>query len=435
MLGYASGNLGKNIVASTLGLFLIFYMTDILGIDPEIAGLVILVSLIWDALLDPVVGLISDRTKNALGKYGAYILLGAPMTALSFIAIFTLPVQSTSPLLVVTICLILFRTSYTLIDLPHNALLSRISGDSRERSTIAIARFFFSAVGSLCIALAGFTIFSDAPDQAQTTSFQSFSIFAGIICVLAMWVSWFAVRHQDKTAPSDRIPFRLQLRSAAKMMGDKDARIVIAVGFFTGLTTPVFAKALSYFGKYNLADETSIAAGLTAMMAGQALSTPLWIRMSHRFDKATALQAAHLMMIVGLFLFGLLITESGFPYMVLAFLVGAGAGGVFSIIWGMAPDVVDKQQLATGARSEAVYFSLLILAMKIALGLGMALFGGLLSALDYASNSMQTPSTLLGIKLLMCATPAIGSIICLISLKRYTISHRHHEDIAMKLSK
>lgn len=425
LIGYSSGNFGKAIVWNTLELFFIFYLTDILNIEPARAGLLILISLLWDAVLDPVVGLLADRTQTRFGKYGPYILIGAPLCAASYMSIFL--VQEFAPagsaLTLAFISLLFFRTTYTLIDLPHNALLARVSYHSRERSLAAILRFSFSSLAVLVISVS--SIFILAPDNLnqQANHFRNFSVAAAMLSVSAMWLSWRSVRNRDQNAPSPRTTFATQLSSLKYVFTSRNALILLWVAFITALCLPIFAKGLSYFAKYNLGEEQWAGYALTSMVIGQILSILAWLWMSKRMEKASTLGAAHGILIISMLLFSAFANSGQAAIYLLAGFVGIGAAGAYSIFWGMAPDVIDSIEAEYGIRLEALYFSLIILAMKFAIALGFGVFGGMLSIVGYVANAEQSQMALSGIHTIMWAMPILGSIAVCVALQWYSITH------------
>lgn len=431
--GYASGNFGKNIIANTLGYFLLFYITDVLSIDAKVAGLVIFSALIVDAILDPIIGFISDRTYSRFGKYGGFIIFGAPLCAMSFVGIFFLPLTSDQPLFTLVGCLMLFRASYTLIDLPHNALLSRISHNSRERVHLATLRFFCSSIGSLCVSLAAFHIFAPNSNIEQAQLFQQFSIFAAICSLITMWISWYSIKERDQLGIQPQISWKQQLLGVKYVFVDKQALIILLASFFAALCIPIFAKCLTYYCKYNLNDQSLIAKGLTIMVVAQTLSTPIWSSLSRRYEKHHSLIGAHLLNIVAVVFFFLFVTQYDFNFALGCLLVGAAAGGLWSIIWGMAPDVVDKLNVDKTIRSEAVFIALVVVVMKIGHAIGATMVGSILANTGYIANVDQGPDTLRAIGLILLIVPFLGSAICIICLQQYQLLHGQHQLIQQKL--
>lgn len=424
--GYAGGNFGKNILANTLAYFLVFYATDILAIRASTAGLIALSAALLAAALDPVIGVLADRTRSRWGKYGHFILFGAPFASFFLVMIFLVPAKSPFPALSLFAFLILFKISYGLMDLPHNALMGRITVGSRERSFTATLRFLFSSLGSLSIALGAFAIFAgDA--GAQANRFLAFAAIAGILSLAAMWISWLSVAGKDRALPIRVETVRRQFAGIRQAVGDRDGFAILMVCLLSGATFPVFAGSLAYFAKYNLEDEGLIPVGIIAMIAGQIVSVPFWMRLSMIFEKSWALMAAHGLAIIALVTLFIDLTWHRTALVVLIFLVGAAGGGIWSIIWAMVPDVTDKLEASTGIRSEAVMFSMSSLSMKVGLSASAGLLGLFLYLSGFEAGVSQDAGTLLGIKAIMCLIPAAGSAAIILCLLPYRLTHEAHQ--------
>ena len=140
-LGYGIGDFGFNLFFTTASLYLLFYYTDVLGLSPATAGWVFAVALIWDALFDPVMGFIANRTRTRWGRYRPYLLFGGVPLAISWALMF-LPVPFTGGALVMFAVAthILFRTLYGVVGMPYLALSATMTRDSHERGILASIR-------------------------------------------------------------------------------------------------------------------------------------------------------------------------------------------------------------------------------------------------------------------------------------------------------
>lgn len=424
--GYSAGNLGKNILANTLVYFLIFYATDLLGLAAEKAGLIVLIATIWGAILDPLVGLLADRTRSRLGKYGPFMLCGAPLASVSLVLIFALPVGSPHAGVMLLALLLAFKLFYALVDLPHNALMARISSDSRERSTIATTRFLFSSLGSLAIALGAFGMFCEGASGTQADRFLGFAAVAGFVSLAALWVSWLSVAREDRTAGYRLQKFSGQIHGLRALFRDREALILIFAGFLSGAAIPLFVRGLPYFCKYNLGDDGLVPVGIITLVLGQIVSVPLWRRLAVQIEKSKTLLLSHALGVIAHTAFYVSPSQAGLAYVIPIFLVGVAAGGIWSIIWAMAPDVVDKAEGECGVRSEAVIFSFASVAMKLGIAVGAWLFGFLLQAVGFQAGEMLEVQTLSGIKVIMAVLPALGSLGVIVCLLFYRLTHDHH---------
>lgn len=430
---YASGNFGKNILWNTTEILLLFLLTDLLGIDPAVAGAVILISLILDALLDPLVGMLAEKIRTPIGQFGPLLLAGAPLAALSFIGLLSLPLLGRNELWIVIPAILAFRIGYTLIDVPHNSLLARASFDSRRRSSIAGLRFVFSSIASLVLALAIAPLVS-RDDPLSPTGLVTFACLAGLSSAVVMVLSWLAVRQSDiatartmKRAP----PFGAILRS---LWSNRNYLHVLALSGVAALTLPLFAKSQLYVTRYVMDAPELVSPGLLAMIVGQFVGLPLWTWIAQTRENATAMTGAHAWLLVSAAGFALLGTHSVALYLGFCAAIGIAASGIYSVIWAMIADCVEDGQSRSGNRAEATLFAFATLVQKSAIGIGAAIFGLSLSWSGYEAGevaSSQVRWTMIG---LATGMPLLGAIGCLVLLGGFRLSHSDHDAAAHQIA-
>lgn len=405
---------------------LLFVLTDLLGIDPAVAGGVILFSLVLDAALDPAIGVIAEKLRTPIGQYGPLILVGAPLAALSFIALLSLPLLGLNELWVVAPVLLLFRFSYTLIDVPHNSLLTRASFDSRQRSRIAGLRFLFSTLASLTLAVAIAPLVSRAAPLSPTGLAQ-FSVVAGAASVLVMFLSWLAVRRSDIEISRTTVRPASLATVIKSLRTNRNYLSVLALSGVAALTLPLFAKSQLFVTRYVMDAPDLASPALLCMIFGQFLGLPFWTWLAQRRENASALGGAHAWLVLAACGFILLGTQNTGFYLLLCAAIGVAASGVYSVIWAMIANCVEHGQSLTGSRVEATLYALATLVQKSAIGVGAAIFGIALSASGYTAGQDATPlvkATMIG---LASGAPLIGSIVCLMLLRGFSLSHSDHE--------
>ena len=314
-LAYASGNLGKNLIWSTAEFTLLFMLTDMLGVDPAVAGLVFLAGLMVDAVADLGVGAAAQRAAHPLRLYGWFILLGAPLCAATFALLCSLPVLGVSSLAMITAAVLLFRATFALADVPHNAL---IAGSSRTRNRVAGYRFGFSTVAIALVAVAMPAI-TASPGRADALA--GFCMAIAALMVAALWLSWFAVRGNGRQSAANR-----QTIGTRHMLASTNFRWLMLIALLTGLGPPLFAKGAVYYATYVLREPSASQAMLAGLVIGQLLSLPVWIWLSSRFEKGSILCATHMIAGVAILLFWLL-APGGTALLLVCSLVGAGLSG------------------------------------------------------------------------------------------------------------
>lgn len=430
---YASGNFGKNILWNTTEVLLLFLLTDLLGIDPAVAGAVILMSLVLDALIDPLVGMLLEKVRTPLGQFGPVMLVGAPLAAFSFVGLMSLSWLGRNELWIVIPTLLLFRVGYTLIDVPHNSLLSRAAFDSRRRSGIAALRFGFSSLASLVLAIVIAPLVSQ-DDPLSPTGLVIFACVAGLASACVMVLSWFAVRRADiemTRSMSAAVALRDVLRS---LWRNTNYLYVLALSGVAALTLPLFAKSQLYVTRYVMEAPDVASGGLLAMILGQFIGLPLWTWIAHSRENTLSMTGAHLWLLISAAAFGLFGTLSIPLYLGLCTAIGIAASGIYSIIWAMIADCVEDGQSQTGYRAEATLFAFATLVQKSAIGIGAALFGLALSGAGYQAGETASQQVQWTMIAMATGLPFLGAGGCLILLRQFRLSHADHHAAVQQIS-
>ena len=411
-LGYASGNFSKNILASSVDVLLLFVMTDMLRINPALAGLIMLSSLVLDALLDPLVGLATDRMRGPLGRYGPFILLGAPISAGMFIALFQLPALGLHSALLVALLSWGFRLGYSLIDLPHNALMTAVAPAGPERARLATYRFLFSSLASLIIAMS-LRPLADGDDASglSASSLASLSIAIGLSSALVMVISWASVGGLDRRHSRAKSEPGAGWRRLGKALRAQHLQRTIALGALASLGLPLFAKSLLYVAANLLSGVGDASGMLTAMVVGQLAGIALWIGLASRKSSTTLLTYAYGLAALGLASAILFLALAPALVLVSCFVVGIGAAGAYSLIWAIVADAADRVRAETGIGASGAIFALAILAQKAAMGLGAMILG---TGLDLAGYEAGGRSQAIGLAIVGCglALPCALALAC-----------------------
>lgn len=210
IVGYGIGDFGFNLFYTGLNLYLLFYYTDVLGIDPATAGLIFMLPVIWDAVTDPIMGAIASRTRTRWGSYRPYILFGGPVMALSFVAMFAAPVIFSGAVVAASLVShLVFRTCYTVVSIPYTSMTAAMTRDSAERSTIAGTRMVFAIGGGILTAFMTMSLATSLGDGDLEAGFVQVAILYALIGTALMLVVFRATGKVTAT----RGQFRLSAES------------------------------------------------------------------------------------------------------------------------------------------------------------------------------------------------------------------------------
>lgn len=422
VVAYGSGDLAFNLYFTFCSLFLLYFYTDVLGLSASVAGLIIMAALVWEGITDPAMGVIASRTRSRFGSYRPYLLFGAPVLAFAFIAMF-LPLGLSGNALA-AFCLathILFRTVYTVVNIPFVALSARMSADSLARSRLAGARMLFAILTGLFLAAATLPLVARFGGGRE-----GFLWVAALYAAIATLVLLNCFRKTSEAigeAPDAHPTFGAMLgavRSNRVFLLLLGATLVGSVGYAMG------GKALLYYMKYYAGSEETITIGLTVSLAAAALSMLLWVKLTQRIGKrAVWLSGIAISATANILVFALAPKAGPLLYSLLA-ISGVGNAAFVLTFWSMLPDTVEVGEWQTGFRAEGALVGFLAFTQKVALGIGTGLIGILLDVIGYVPNVPQTPEALASIRGLATVVPAMLAIGAGLFIYFYPLDTRTH---------
>ena len=420
-LGYGVGDFGFNLFFTTASLYLLFYYTDVLGLSPSTAGWVFAGALVWDAVFDPVMGYVANRTRTRWGRYRPYLLFGGLPLAASWALIF-LPVdlEGSALILFAASAHIVFRTLYAVVSMPYLALSATMTGDSHERGVLASIRM---VAATMCGLFAAFSTLKLVElFGGGSTGFFWTAVIYGIIAAIVFTIV-FASTREIAAAPDEISP---TARDMIAMLRRNQAFWIVCAAMLAGaFGGTLFSKTLPYYFKYAVERPDLIGLALTALTAAVAISMPVWTAVMKRTSKRTMWLSGAVVGVSGYVLLWFSPSEGTSMFLPIA-VIGFGAGASYLGFWSMMPDTVEFGEWTSGIRSEGAIFGFVSLIQKGALGLAAAMLGELLSAIGYRANQPQTAETLEMMRLIMILGAGSLAVIAAFSISFYPIDRRMH---------
>lgn len=408
-LGYASGNFGKSLMWTSLEYFLLFYLTDLVGLPPEVAGTIILISLAWDGAINPLLGYWIDR-RAALGHdYRPFLRWAPPVAALLFIAIFV-PHASGQPAGApgLLLALLLFRTAYAALDVPHNALLAQMPTPAGTRTTLASMRFFFSSLGGLVVAGLVAPVLAQAGATDAPAELLLMSVVAGVMLCATIWQSLGPAR-LALAGRATRMHPPAPWRYLRRILRNRTAMAYLALAALVAATTPLFAKGLPYLLHYVRGEPELLAPMLMAMTTGQMLAMPVLAWLAARIGHDSVIRFCF----AGIFVacLGLFAAIGGASWLVCALAAAFGfcLGGAIMVVWAVAGDIVDHLAAGKVMRADGGLIAFLTLAQKAGIGLGALLAGLIMRSGGFEPGAAQSQGAILAIEITTLAVPAVGA--------------------------
>lgn len=420
-LGYGMGDFGFGLLFLTASQFLLYYYTDVLGLSPSVAGWVFGAAVVWDALIDPVMGALANRTRSRWGRYRPFLLFTAIPLAIAWAMIFLPHGLSGTALIVYALGThLIFRTIYTVASMPYLALSAAMTEDSHERSGLAAFRLVFQAFAGV---LAAFGTLKAAQyfgggTQGWFVIAAMYGVAAGALMVLVFFVA-------REVNFGEGLKVRPSFAEMANVLRANSAFWLVCGAFLIGSVGFVFFnKSLPYWVKYGLGIE-NFGPFLGVLAMGITLTIPIWAFVTRKTSKrATFLSGV----VVSLLACGGLwfVPETRPAWMPLVGLLGVGNGGIILASWAMMPDTVEYGEFRTGTRAEGAVFGFVSFVQKAALGLAAGALGEVLSLIGYRANQAQSAETLTSLKATMLGVPALFYVGSAAFILFYPLDARTH---------
>ena len=422
--GYALGGIASGTYGTVPGLILMPYLTDLLGVEAAIAGLIVFAPKAWDFFLNPVAGRLSDRFRDRRGDRRPLILRAGILLALAFTAMFLGP--TAPPLgaaLWVLVAFLASATAYAFFQVPFLAMSAELTDDYAERTRMITWRV---AVFSVAILASG----ASAPLVVELVGgvggYRVMAAAMSVLIVVGALGVWRGTRGAA-TLRSEPAGGRLRTQLAA-VLRDRDALVLIVAYVLQAVAIGMVLGGVVYVARHVLGDPSAATAAFACFVAPAVVVMPLWSRLGSRIGK----QRGHMVatVVMGLGLLGLLVAQSGqtVPMLIAAAVVGIGYAGAQLFPLAMLPDIAAEDAKREGVNRIGMIsgvwsgFELLGYALGPALlGLVLALGGYISSAgADVAQGESARWAIVLGVS----AIPALLCALSLIPLSRYRLDAR-----------
>ena len=432
-LGYGIGDIAICLYWSGVGLYLLYFYTDVVGISPSMAGLIYGIGMLWDALTDPFMGYIAERTRTKWGVYRPYLLFGNLPLALSFILLFWVPPFEGSMLFFFLLFTnLLHRTCFTLVSVPFSSLTPRITSDSQERTNLTGFRMMGAQTGTNLMALLAFPIVFWVGGENESLGFVVLASLAGLTAMAIHAITFVTVKEPENDQGIERVGGSLS--EAASAIGKNGPFwLVFSATLIVGITTIFFGNNLIYYTKYALdlheyQGTILFTSGIVAF-----LSIPIWWAISNKLGKKITWLISSSITLTALMVFYIYpITLLNELLVLVAFIgFGSGAGGI--LFWSMLPDTIEYGEVHTGVRSESSLYGFMTFAQKGSIAFAIIILGVVLDAIGFQANEIQSKNTIDDMKAIMTLIPSIGVAISLIIIYFYPIDAKMHKELLEQL--
>lgn len=435
-IGYSLGDAASNLFFQTFILYLPFFYTDIFGMPAAAMGTMFLLTRIWDAVNDPIMGAIADRTNTRWGKFRPYLLIMGLPLALGGLLTFTTPGFGIGgKILYAYVTYTLLMMLYTAINVPYSALMGVMSPNSLERTSASQYRFVAAFVGQMIVSGATLYLVSRLGGGDAQVGWQRTMGAFGLLALVLFTITFFATRERVSPPKGQKADTRQDLRDLVR---NKPWILIAVATVFQLLFAVMRGSSTPYFFKYYVQGQvleifswriplgidafTSAfaTAGNLATLAGALLA----ILFAKLLDKKNAYSS---------FLVASAVISCGFYFLqphnvllifslnvVVSFFVGA----VSVLQWAIYTDTADFGEWKFGRRATGLVMAASLFALKLGLAFGGTFVGWILDWHGFVSNAVQTESALYGIRMLMSFYPAVFGVIGGLVMFFYPLKNR-----------
>ncbi len=447
-IGYGFGDAASSMFWKLFGMYLLYFYTDVFGIEAAVVGTMFLITRVWDSLFDPVVGVISDRTESRWGKFRPYLLWVAIPFGIIGILTFTTPdLSETGKVIYAYATYSLMMMAYSLINVPYASLLGVISSNPKERTALSAYRMVFAFLGSILVLvliepLVDF--FSNLGDMVDLSFGWSMAavVVAGIAVVFFLCTFfWTTERVKPIKATGNTLredisdlfknrPWWILLGAGIAALIFNSIRDGAAVFYFKYYASVPEHFNVGIFGAALSLTTVYLVLGQAANILGILLVSPVSNRIGKKNTYLGAMAFATVFSIAFYFIDPANITMM----LILQVFISACAGSIFPLLWSMYADIADYSEWKTNRRATGLIFSSSSMSQKFGWSIGGAMTGWLLAYFGFEANVAQTAEARDGIRMMLSVLPAIGTILSVVFIAFYPLNEEKLKRITAELA-
>ena len=425
---YGIGDYAICLYWSGVGFYLLYFYTDVVGISPLMAGWIYALGIAWDAVTDPFMGYIAERTRTKMGSYRPYIYYGSIPLALSFVLLLWVPPYDGLFLFIFLLLVnLIHRTCFTIVSVPYSSLTARITDDSDERTKLTTARMLFASLGTTTISFLGFPIVFLLGSGEEATGFLVLGLVAGLIAVIILSITVkFVEERPFKFSKKDLPSFRNVFKSVAN---NYPFWIVFFAILFLISTFLMFNNNLIYFIKYalNLHEYQGLLLGF--LNASTFIGIFFWAFLTISLGKKYTWMISMGCLFLGFTLFYFYPIKEFIELLIILIFIGFANGATGVLFWSMLPDTIEYGEWKTGIRTESSLYGFMTFAQKGAIAFAAVILGTILTKIGFEPNEIQNEQTLESLKNLMSLIPLIGVFISFVLIYFYPIDREFHKKL------
>ena len=391
IFGYCAGDIFGGGAFTLVGLLFMNFLTDNIAISAAAVGTMLLIGKIWDAIIDPFIGSLSERIKSKKGKRRVFFLAGIFHISAAFTLLW-LPLGAAPMWLKIiyyVFAYMLFATSFSLTMVPYHAMLPELTDDYKQRNKVVGIRAIFSNTSTLVAGVVPMLLINLFPDP--NIGYLVMGICFGVFYAIPWIFVFYATRGIDIPNTEEKISvekvniIRNFIDNAKIVLRNRSFRLMIGLYLLSYTAIDVFMAIFIYFVKWylNLPGQYTILLGIFIIF--QILSIPVYIVLANKLGKRNAFAIGCGIWAFGAILMFFIVNPSTSRLLIYAntFLMAIGAGGVAYLPWAILPEVMDVEELISGEKKDGIYSGFMTFIRQISQAIALQIVGIYLEVLDY----------------------------------------------------
>lgn len=424
---YGMSGMGANILTMLISTYALYFMTDVAGIPLSVAGLIVSLSIIFDAVTDPIVAFLEDKTSGRFGRYRPYIIIGSPIAAVATIMLFSkIPAEGNAAAIYYLCSYCLYKLGYTMVSMARHGLTATLSSDRATRNNIVTVGKLFAAPVGLMLSFAH-QIVKQAGEGNEAHGWFIMTAICSVIMVATMWTASHAARRFDNAeisaaASKNEKGEKLRVSDILRAVKGNKALFCLMLAYSTNAFANQFVISnQQYYAKYYLENMKFIS--LTGTIS-TILTVPMFLvvlLLSRRIPKRDIFLYATILHLI----FPVLML-CGFSHNFYVMVASMALSNITALTCTMCmqimlPDCVDYGYRISGVIAAGAVASVLTFTDKLVQALGSSISTAVLHAVGYMPNAAQ-PANVLTVIILLLTIPTIFSDICsIIGMRLYPI--------------
>ncbi len=429
--GFSVGELAGSGLWQAILIFLPIFYTDVFGISAATIGTMFMLVRIFDAINDPIMGTIADRTETRWGKFRPYLIwMSAPFGILAFLLFLAPDLSTSGKVLYAYMSYISMMIIYTAVMIPYSALSGVMTSDYWDRTSLNSFRFIGAFAGAMLVQGLMLPAVKFLGQGVEITGYRWTMAIYGLACVFFFWVAFIATKERIQPVSEKSNAVLDDLKDLVK---NKSWIVILLLSLVVLIYISIKSAVQVYYFQYYIQNKDLVSSFMVLGTAATIAAILLTKKLAEKFDKKKLLLLCN-GIAGGLSILFFWVRPTDIVFLFAIQIVSSFAmGPLMPLLWSMMGDSADYSEWKTGRRATGLVFSASTFAFKAGGAIGGAISMYLLSFYGYIANTAQSAETLVGMRLMMSAWPAAGAFFCVIILLFYPLNAELMHKIAEEL--